>query len=381
MIKVVKYTPAKVLVRCDIYLSSGKTDYTDFEITIKEGGSGGTYKITSWTSSLSIDLAHNNSYAAITAGVTFSDTAYLRYSNLQGDAGYSISYEGNKAYIYVYPSKTGNGKCKIELIKVTGPSSISIKDSIQIPYSVTCSHSYNSGTVTLEPTYTSEGKKEYTCRYCKYKKIETIPKLTAPSEFTVSYNANGGSGAPASQTKTEGTALTLSSVKPTRSSTTANYTVTLNANGGSVSTNSLSTTRTTSYSFRNWNTSASGTGTTYNSGASYTTDASVTLYAQWSSSSTTASVTFPTPSRSGYTFKGWATSSSATSGVTGSYTPNGNVTLYAVWAVISGDWGKLSWTIDTSGLLTISGSGPMNDFERESVLAWRQYADMIERST
>ena len=35
--------------------------------------------------------------------------------------------------------------------------------------------------------------------------------------YTISYNANGGSGAPASQTKTYGTTLTLSSTKPTRS--------------------------------------------------------------------------------------------------------------------------------------------------------------------
>lgn len=34
--------------------------------------------------------------------------------------------------------------------------------------------------------------------------------------YTIKYNANGGSGAPSSQTKTYGTALTLSSTKPTR---------------------------------------------------------------------------------------------------------------------------------------------------------------------
>lgn len=36
------------------------------------------------------------------------------------------------------------------------------------------------------------------------------------SEYTIAYNANGGSGAPSSQTKTHGTNLTLSSTKPTR---------------------------------------------------------------------------------------------------------------------------------------------------------------------
>ena len=150
--------------------------------------------------------------------------------------------------------------------------------------------------------------------------------------YTVSYNANGGTGAPANQTKTHGVALTLSSTKPTRANASAgSYTVTLNANGGSVSTSSLTAARTTSYSFKNWNTAQNGSGTSYNSGASYTANAAATLYAQWNSNTTTAAVTLPTPTRDGYSFQGWATSNSATSGTTGSYTPSTDVTLYAIW--------------------------------------------------
>lgn len=73
------------------------------------------------------------------------------------------------------------------------------------------------------------------------------------STYTVSYNANGGSGAPSNQTKTYGTSLTLSSTKPTR----------------------------TGYTFNSWNTKADGSGTKYASGASYTSNSAVTLYAQW----------------------------------------------------------------------------------------------------
>lgn len=150
--------------------------------------------------------------------------------------------------------------------------------------------------------------------------------------YAVTYNANGGSGAPSTQYKTYGTALTLSSTKPTKSSTSAgSYTVTLNANGGTCSSASLSAARTTKYTFSKWNTNSSGTGTSYTSGASYTTNAALALYAIYTSSTTTAAVTLPTPTRSGYNFMGWATSSTATSGTTGSYTPSGNVTLYAIW--------------------------------------------------
>ena len=150
--------------------------------------------------------------------------------------------------------------------------------------------------------------------------------------YAVTYNANGGTGAPSTQYKTHGTALTLSTTKPTKASTSpGNYTVTLNANGGTCSSASLTAKRTTAYTFSTWNTNSSGTGTSYASGASYTTNAALSLYAIYSSSTTTASVTLPTPTRDGYDFMGWATSTSATSGSTGSYKPSGNVTLYAIW--------------------------------------------------
>lgn len=71
--------------------------------------------------------------------------------------------------------------------------------------------------------------------------------------YTVSYNANGGSGAPSSQTKTYGKTLTLSSTKPTR----------------------------TNYTFKGWSTSKSATTATYSAGGSYTTNAAATLYAVW----------------------------------------------------------------------------------------------------
>lgn len=47
--------------------------------------------------------------------------------------------------------------------------------------------------------------------------IGWYPESVFPyAKYTIKYNANGGSGAPSSQTKTHGTSLTLSSTKPTR---------------------------------------------------------------------------------------------------------------------------------------------------------------------
>ena len=77
----------------------------------------------------------------------------------------------------------------------------------------------------------------------------TVPAL--PSH-RVSYNANGGTGAPAAQTKWYGEALTLSSAKPTRPN----------------------------YVFQGWATSSGGA-VAYQPGGRYGSDSNVTLYAVW----------------------------------------------------------------------------------------------------
>lgn len=153
-----------------------------------------------------------------------------------------------------------------------------------------------------------------------------------PETYTIRYDANGGTGAPASQTKTYGVPLTLSAVKPTRAG----------------------------YEFLGWSTDPTTMLTNYAPGERYTDEASVTLYAVWryipktyevkydvngggntpASQTKTEDVTLiltsTIPTWYGYTFKGWATSSSATSATYqagGSYTANESVTLYAVWKI------------------------------------------------
>jgi hypothetical protein len=113
---------------------------------------------------------------------------------------------------------------------------------------------------------------------------ETPPTFTAqwePINYPITYNENGGisSTIPANQTKTHGVTLILSNTKPMRLSDAVVYTVTYNANGGFCSTTSATATKTTTYTFNNWNTKSDGSGTSYASGASYTTNAAATLYA------------------------------------------------------------------------------------------------------
>ena len=145
--------------------------------------------------------------------------------------------------------------------------------------------------------------------------------------YTVSYNANGGSGAPGAQTKTYGVTLALSTVEPTK----------------------------TGYTFQGWATSSEG-GVSYLSGADYTANAAVTLYAVWKANTYTVSynanggsgapgaqtktygvtlkLSSTKPTRTNYNFKGWGTSSSSTTvsyNAGGNYTSNASITLYAIW--------------------------------------------------
>ena len=134
------------------------------------------------------------------------------------------------------------------------------------------------------------------------KQIATVPTPT----YAVKYNANGGSGAPSSQTKTYGKTLKLSSTKPTR----------------------------TGYTFQGWGTSSTDTSVNYAAGANYTSNAAVTLYAIWKVNTYTVTynanggtgapsnqtktygvnltLSSTRPTRTDYTFLGWGTSESST---------------------------------------------------------------------
>ena len=199
----------------------------------------------------------------------------------------------------------------------------------------------SSGSASFTGTYSISGTgkqtKSITVTFKNYnsdtgasssKNVTLSVSVPAWPTYTVSYNANGGSGVPSSQTKVKDATLKLSTTKPTR----------------------------TGYSFKNWNTASGGTGTSYSSGGSYTANAAATLYAQWTANTYTVkynanggegapanqtktygvALTLHTtvPTRTNYNFLGWAVTANAVEAeyaAGGSYTANSAATLYAVW--------------------------------------------------
>lgn len=146
--------------------------------------------------------------------------------------------------------------------------------------------------------------------------------------FTISYDANGGSGAPAVQTFTGNT--TISSGKPTREG----------------------------YTFLGWASSKTAQSVEFAAGASYNGRADLTLYAVWSPNkymvsfnanggiveSASKKVTYgglygtlPVPTREGYLFNGWYTSTSGGSIIISDSRVRitADQTLYAHWTRIT----------------------------------------------
>lgn len=285
------------------------------------------------------------------------------------------------------------------------------------------------GTSSTSPTATYQPGGSYTANasatlYAVWQSDSSGGTVTT---YTVTYNANGGSGAPSAQTKTQGTKLTLSSTKPTKSgftfvhwntkqddsgtsyspggsyntdasvtlyaqwqakesTVTDTYTISYDANEGKgapadqtktkdvdITLSSTKPTR-TGYTFVNWNTEADGSGTSYNSGATYNGNDDLVLFAQWSANKYTIKydanggsgapsnqtkeygedilLSSTKPTKSGYTFGEWNTSKDG-SGTTykpgDSYTKDQSVTLYAIWGKNkngSTDTGKTDKTDD-----------------------------------
>ena len=264
------------------------TSTPQLRLTVTENGSTGNIAKLDWKLEY---VAHG--YAASTGSVKKSYSAVIN-----GDTVASGNYDINgKTGTYTIASGTK------EVAKATSAKSI--------PFS--CSMAFN---LTWSGVY--GGTKSASGSL-------SIPAITS---HTLTYNANGGTGAPGKQTKWYGSTIKISTVKPTR----------------------------TGYTFQGWGLSADTTTIRYNPGDTFGSDADTTLYAVWKADTYTVSydanggtgapsnqtktygvnltLSSTKPTRTNYTFKGWGTSAASTtvayaSGA--SYTANAAIMLYAIW--------------------------------------------------
>lgn len=248
---------------------------------------------------------------------TSSPTSYELETELYGEVD-STSYTPNvRGSLYITGVGTTSSEETVQIINTT-------RKYLECGWQLSGwskTHSAQTLTVTAKAWSTKATDNISTCTF-----TITIP---AKTHYTVSYNANGGSGAPSSQTKWHGESLTLSSTKPTKSG----------------------------YTFVGWNTSSTATTSNHNPGSSYTSNAALTLYAIWKKDikltfnanggsnapaaqtktvyNSTTSTSFSwtnSATRTGYNLLGWSTSSSASlSSYSTSGTFSSSTTLYAVW--------------------------------------------------
>ena len=134
--------------------------------------------------------------------------------------------------------------------------------------------------------------------------------------YTITYNANGGSGAPSSQTKYHGKNLTLSSTKPTRRG----------------------------YNFLGWSTNRSATSATYSAGGNYTANSSATLYAVWGKAVTSVTIN-----------KGdqWIANNGSTVDFNATVSPSDATNKTVTWASSNNSIA----TVNSNGTVTAKGAG------------------------
>lgn len=238
---------------------------------------------------------------------------------------YSVS-DSNNSYYYNNLASTGSATTKIGSVNIntTVASGDGWSTSNQVKLG-SSSYTYNHG--TSASTRYFYAKLADVDRVGGTMTVSTSVAIRKLASYTVTYNANGGSGAPGSSTKWYGKTLVLATAKPTR-------------NG---------------YTFKGWATSSTGS-VAYASGANYTANSAVTLYAVWEPHTykvtyygnggsntpnaqtkkhgTDILITTDIPIRTNYKFLGWSTS--ADSNVVAykprdHYSTNASISLWAVW--------------------------------------------------
>ncbi len=264
--------------------------------TVTYNANGGTVSKSSETVS-STFAGWTPSYTMVNNGTSYSSSVFNAafYANLYSDLMRVYGYDATSLLSHYVTYIVNGSETRIGVNNgnfSSGynvyPDSASVKNLTSAGGTATLLATWSYGIITL-PTPTRTG---YTFNYwlCSNGAIiypggqaviggdlSFTAQWTA-NTYTVSYDANGGSGAPSSQTKTYGKTLTLRTTEPTR----------------------------TGYTFLGWSKSSTATSATWVAGGSMSTTAitaDTKLYAVWEIN--TYTVTFKNPHYS-YTTSSWS---------------------------------------------------------------------------
>lgn len=282
-------------------------------------------------------IAGNYGRIGIYCKLTETATKVTRETQIWFWSKYSVSDTANTLYYNagtsVASASTNRGSISISTTSDSGGWSTTNQKKIK---TFTATHTKG----TSSSTYKMYAKLTGVERVGSTMKVNTSCKIPALTKYTVTYNANGGTGAPSKTTGYYGKSTKLSSIKPEKDG----------------------------YIFVGWATSSSATSAKYSDGGSITLTSNVTLYAVWKQNIFIVSynllggegdvepqekqkgvnITLSTivPTKDGYTFAGWATSLSRPLGGTATdeeivalveyssgdtYAVDANLNLSAVW--------------------------------------------------
>lgn len=208
-----------------------------------------TIYATSWTGSAATGKVTQRAYMTYTV-TTNSATTYTVTVNGSGIQ----QWNGTWSKIKVTCGLTNQSNVSKTLTKSSGSNYLHEFYNTKV-YTYTKTHSTQPISITGTATITGGVDSSHGSATVLNKPSTVTLSLTIPAKdnYAVTYDANGGTGAPASQTKWYGENLTLQSDVPTR-------------NG---------------YLFLGWGTSASATTASYQPSATYTANAALALYAVW----------------------------------------------------------------------------------------------------
>ena len=346
---------------CAVTVTAAPTSPT---VTFNANGGSGTMANQTFTSGVAQALTAN---AFTRTGYTFqgwatSATGAVVYTN-----GQSISITSSitlyavwkaNTYTVVFNANGGTGTMANQTFTYDVAQALTANAFTRASYTFL---GWSTSSTATTATYTnSQSVSNLTATNGGTVTLYAVWQAAAVTTYTVTFNANGGTGTMAAQTFTSGVAQALTANAFTK----------------------------TGYTFLGWSTSSTATTATYTDKQSITITANTTLYAVWKANTYTVTfnanggtgtmanqsftydiaqaLTANAFTRASYTFLGWSTSSTAT---TATYTnsqsvsnltaTNGaTVTLYAVWQLIpptvtfnaNGGTGTMANQIFTSGV-------------------------------